>query len=128
MSKNLLTDELYASAENYGIAMTLSTAFGKNINIAIGFSKSDCDKTIEEIDLSVRAFNSLKRADVYTVGEVVDAIASDRINKIKNLGAKTRNEIKTRMLELAYGSLSEFEKKQFLMTTIEKNVRGIKNV
>ena len=63
------------------------------------------------LDFSVRAMNSLKRADFFTVGEVVDSIVNEEISKIRNLGKKTENEIRTRILAFGYDRLTETEKK-----------------
>ena len=122
MDKLKVVEELYKASEIYGLPETLDKVFGKNISVRIGFSKIDCDKKIEEIEFSVRAINSLKRTGVFTIGEVIDAIAQDKIMQIKNLGAKTRNEIKTRLLVLGYENSTEAEKKQFLLDVIDRNL------
>ena len=121
MDKLKVVEELYKASEIYGLTETLDKVFGKNVSVRIGFSKIDCDKKIEEIEFSVRAINSLKRTGVFTIGEVIDAIAQDKIMQIKNLGTKTRNEIKTRLLVLGYENSTVTEKKQFLMDVLERN-------
>ena len=50
------------------------------------------DMSIEELDLSVRSFNSLKRANVNTVGELVNK-TEDEMMKVRNLGRKSLEEI-----------------------------------
>ena len=47
---------------------------------------------IEELDLSVRAFNCLKRADIYNVGDIIK-LSEEQINNIRNLGKKPYCEI-----------------------------------
>ena len=49
-------------------------------------------KTIEELDLSVRAYNCLKKAGINTVGDLVKYKYQDLI-KVRNLGKKTLKEI-----------------------------------
>ncbi len=65
------------------------------------------DLSVEELDLSVRSFNCLKRAAINTVGELVQKTEAD-LMKVRNLGKKSLAEIKEKLasLELA---LSEEE-------------------
>lgn len=56
---------------------------------------------IEELDLTVRSFNCLKKAEVSTVGELA-ALSWQDLLKIKNLGRKSLNEISEKMRELGY--------------------------
>ncbi len=49
-------------------------------------------KTIEELDLSVRAYNCLKKANINTVGDLIKYKQQDLL-KVRNLGRKTLKEI-----------------------------------
>ncbi len=55
--------------------------------------------TIEELDLSVRSFNCLKRAGINTVGELTQK-TSEEMMKIRNLGKKSMEEIQQKLDEL----------------------------
>ena len=55
---------------------------------------------IEELDLSVRAYNSLKLAGINTLGEMAIRSISD-YKKIRNLGEKTLNEIIEKLRSLS---------------------------
>jgi DNA-directed RNA polymerase subunit alpha len=57
------------------------------------------DMTIEELDLSVRSFNCLKRAGINTVGELVQKNAEDMM-KVRNLGKKSLEEVDKKLAEL----------------------------
>lgn len=61
--------------------------------------------------MRARASNALKRASVFTIGEAIDLIADDGLLKVRNLGKKTQNEIKTRILMFGYERLTEAENK-----------------
>ena len=50
------------------------------------------EMTIEELDLSVRAFNCLKRAGVNSVGDLVTK-STDEMMKVRNLGKKSLEEV-----------------------------------
>ena len=50
------------------------------------------DMTIEELDLSVRSFNCLKRAGINTVEDLIDKTEEDMM-KVRNLGRKSLEEV-----------------------------------
>ena len=54
------------------------------------------DMSIEELDLSVRSYNCLKRANIQTVQELT-AKTEDDMMKVKNLGKKSLKEIKEKL-------------------------------
>lgn len=60
------------------------------------------EMTIEELDLSVRAFNCLKRANVNTVGDLTNKTAGEMM-KIRNMGKKSLEEVVNKLdsLDLA---------------------------
>ena len=60
---------------------------------------------IEELELSVRSFNSLKRGGCNTVGDILDVMGEDGqgLRKIRNLGARSEAEIKEKLEELRLG-------------------------
>lgn len=50
------------------------------------------EKTIEEMDLSVRSYNCLKRANIHTVEDLTH-LTEDDIIKVRNLGKKSLDEV-----------------------------------
>lgn len=62
------------------------------------------DKPIEELDLSVRVFNSLKRTGITSVGDVIDMLqrGSDAMLAIRNFGEKSLDELTVRLKEKGY--------------------------
>ncbi len=62
------------------------------------------DIPIEELDLSVRVFNSLKRTGITTVQEVLElnAKGDDALLSIRNFGVKSLNELKEKLEEHGY--------------------------
>lgn len=62
------------------------------------------DTPIENLDLSVRVFNSLKRAGITTVGEVLDLLnkGEDAVMSIRNFGDKSMDELADKMREKNY--------------------------
>ena len=55
------------------------------------------DMTIEELDLSVRSYNCLKRAGIATVLELTQKTEEDMM-KVRNLGKKSLKEVKEKLL------------------------------
>ncbi|GBG04228.1 DNA-directed RNA polymerase subunit alpha [Lactobacillus rodentium] len=57
------------------------------------------EMTIEELDLSVRSYNSLKRAGINTVQELTDKSEADMM-RVRNLGRKSLEEVKNKLNDL----------------------------
>lgn len=57
------------------------------------------EMTIEELDLSVRSFNCLKRAGINTVGDLTNKSPEDMM-KVRNLGKKSFEEVKSKLVSL----------------------------
>ena len=60
------------------------------------------EMTIEELDLSVRSYNCLKRAGINTVKELANKTEEDMM-KVRNLGRKSLEEVKHKLEELGLG-------------------------
>lgn len=57
------------------------------------------EMTVEELDLSVRSFNCLKRAGINTVSDLAEK-TEEEMMKVRNLGKKSFEEVKTRLASL----------------------------
>ena len=60
------------------------------------------DMTIEELDLSVRSYNCLKRANIATVIELTQKTEEDMM-KVRNLGKKSLKEVKEKLQAIGLG-------------------------
>jgi DNA-directed RNA polymerase subunit alpha len=58
-----------------------------------GVSNENLDKSVEELELSVRSYNCLKNANIRTIRELVQKTEAEML-KTKNFGRKSLNEIK----------------------------------
>ncbi|MGD8397615.1 MAG: DNA-directed RNA polymerase subunit alpha [Anaerolineae bacterium] len=65
------------------------------------------DANIEDLDLSVRAFNCLKRAGITKVGEIIERLERDEeeLLAIRNFGQKSLEELKERLEEKEFWPL-----------------------
>ena len=66
------------------------------------------ERTIEELDLSVRAFNCLKRAGVNTVGDLIGK-SPEEMMKVRNLGKKSLEEVMSKLESLGFNLSKEEE-------------------
>ncbi|MFB4165904.1 DNA-directed RNA polymerase subunit alpha [Alteribacillus sp. JSM 102045] len=64
------------------------------------------EMTIEELDLSVRSYNCLKRAGINTVQELTQKSEEDMM-KVRNLGRKSLEEVQEKLGELGLGLRKE---------------------
>jgi len=62
--------------------------------------------TIEELDLSVRSFNCLKRANINTVEDLVNK-TQDEMIKVRNLGRKSLEEVEHKLTMMGLSLASE---------------------
>jgi len=63
--------------------------------------EKDLEKTIEELDLSVRSFNCLKRAGINTVEDLISKSENDMM-KVRNLGRKSLEEVIVKLQDLGF--------------------------
>ena len=66
------------------------------------------EMTIEELDLSVRAFNCLKRAGVNTVNDLINK-SPEEMMKVRNLGKKSLEEVISKLNSLGFNLNGEEE-------------------
>ena len=75
----------------------------KNVEVLVEKENNDKSKalemSIEELELSVRSFNCLKRAGINTVEELIDKTPDDMM-KVRNLGRKSLEEVLGKLKEL----------------------------
>ena len=79
----------------------------KGTNTEVMVEKNDQGKekalemTIEELDLSVRSFNCLKRANINTVEDLINK-TEDEMMKVRNLGRKSLDEVIDKLTKLGF--------------------------
>ena len=62
----------------------------------------ELDKQIEDLDLSVRSYNCLKRAGIHSVRQLVEFSENDLLN-IRNFGVKSIEEVKDKLESMGLG-------------------------
>ena len=72
---------------------------GVRIFAPIPGTNAELDKQIEDLDLSVRSYNCLKRAGIHSVRQLVEFSENDLLN-IRNFGAKSIEEVKDKLISM----------------------------
>ena len=90
--------------EHLNLFVDLSDA-GSNTEIMVEKDDKGKEKvlemTIEELDLSVRSFNCLKRAGINTVEDLINK-SEEEMMKVRNLGRKSLEEVIWKMASLGF--------------------------
>lgn len=63
---------------------------------------TELDKSIDDLDLSVRSYNCLKRAGIHAVRQLVEFSENDLLN-IRNFGVKSIEEVKDKLESMGLG-------------------------
>lgn len=106
-----------------GIVHALHALYGSGIHVEIGFSAASLEMPLDEISFSVRSMNALKRAGMFAVGDVVKILNEGDLMQVRNLGRKSMNEIKTRLLDFGFERLPAEHKLDFYKTVVALNPR-----
>lgn len=124
MEKQELVKRLIEEEKRYGLPVLMDYVFGNDIIVKTGVKLSDCNKSIDELFLSVRSQNALRRAQIDTIGNLVDRLNEGTVKGIRNLGRKSYSEIQTKLLVYHYENMSEERKAKFFSMLIDENSRA----
>ena len=102
LSAKILTDHL-------SLFVDLSDEIGSKATVVEKSAETQdkvLEMTIEELDLSVRSFNCLKRAGINTVADLVNTTEEDMM-KVRNLGRKSYEEVVKKMADMGLNLAKE---------------------
>lgn len=83
--------DIFVADEEYETVQLEASETGEGPSIS--GSNPNLNKTVDELELSVRSYNCLKNADIKTISELVQKSEPEML-KTKNFGRKSLNEIK----------------------------------
>ena len=90
----------------------ISTEVEEDTSEEVFEEKSELEKLlempVEELELSMRAYNCLKRAEIDTVGQLIQKTERE-ISQVRNMGKKSLEEVKTKLAELGLAFREEEE-------------------
>ena len=95
--------------DHFTLFTDLSEVMGKSSTVAETTEKTQdkvLELTIEELDLSVRSFNCLKRANINTVADLISKTEEDMM-KVRNLGRKSLEEVINKLAMMGLSLASE---------------------
>lgn len=121
MTRSELAQKLAARTNECGLIHAIHELIGNGVNVEIGFTTSACAMTIDEINFSVRSMNALRRAGIFTIGDLIKALSGDELIKVRNLGKKSLNEIKTKLLVYGFDQLNTVDKQNFFDELVKRN-------
>jgi len=100
-SAKLIIDHLRHIA---GISQESLAAIALEEEVSSRLTSEIIETPIENLDLSVRVFNSLKRTGITTVGEVLELLekGDEAVMSIRNFGEKSLDELRQKMSEKDY--------------------------
>lgn len=84
----------------------VAPALDRGLGIGSTLPPDRYNTPIEELNLSVRAYNCLKRSGLMTVGQVLEK-SEDELLSLRNFGRKSYDELKERLVELGFLEPSE---------------------
>ena len=95
--------------DHFTLFTNLSDTIGSNSTVVEKVEKEPdtmLKMTIEELDLSVRSFNCLKRANINTVEDLVNK-TQDEMIKVRNLGRKSLEEVEHKLTMMGLSLASD---------------------
>jgi DNA-directed RNA polymerase alpha subunit len=124
MKKLEVVKTLIEAEKEIGLVETLHQVFGKDIKVTLGFAPGTCHASVDELALSVRSWNALRRDGVFTIGDLIERLNEGDLKKIRNLGDKSYREIQTKMLVFGFDRLSDQGKQAFFRVLVENNAES----
>ena len=119
-----MTQEILKEMSKYmeGSMEGLIRERGDRFRYPVYMSAALLDKSIEEMELSVRAHHCLQRAGFHTVGDLVSEIdGREDLMKIRSMGKLSANEVMVSLCCFQYSLLNEEKKKSYVKRIMELN-------
>lgn len=102
-SADILIDELRMFAQ---LGKPLPPVVERGLGIGTMLAPDKYNTPIEDLNLSVRAYNCLKRSGLMTVGQVLEK-SEDELLSLRNFGRKSYDELRDKLIELGLLAPSE---------------------
>lgn len=86
----------------------------------VPYSTRLAELSIDEMNLTVRSSNGLKRANIHTFSNLKDVLGTENgLSHIRNIGTKSIKEIKQFFFEECYTRLLPYEKAQYWQEVLD---------
>ena len=116
-----VTDRAVALRDQADKSGVLSTLHQLGIHDALApYSTRLAELSIDEMNLTVRSSNGLKRASIHTFGSLKEVLAIENgLLNIRNIGQKSIKEIKQLFFEECYNRLLPYEKAHYWQEVLD---------
>lgn len=103
---------------------SLYRKYGQRFRFPVYTGEEFMTTPIEELELSVRSYNCLRRAGLNTVGDIVENVDTrDDLLRIRNLGRRSADEIMDGILRYQYSILPKERRGKYLRRIEEINTK-----
>lgn len=98
---------------------------GGKFHFPMYMTQSMKDRSIEDMDLSARAYHCLKRAGYNTIGELTQAVSDGMsLKSIRNCGITSAMEIMSSLFLFQYNMLPAEQRYEYLVDVVKANVKS----
>ena len=108
------------------ISDALSKVYVKR-HIAIPYTEDMLRVRIVDLGFSRRTSNTLLRARLHTLNDVVNFAQNNKITTVRNLGNNSARELLETILDYCWDHMTEVEKTDFLIDTVTRNSNNIRD-
>lgn len=120
---NYSLEEMKKLIKKNGFYKTIKSIFGESAIFAVdsGFLEACASLQLEDLDLSVRAYNCMKRSRINTVGDLFKPDPKSILGVDRCLSRKSLDEFFEKFTEFRFQRLDETDKNNIIERTIELN-------
>ena len=129
----IINEKVIREMNRYLEGTTVEEVLLKNrklFHFHVMFTNEQMEQGVDVLDLSQRAYNCLRRNNIYTLGDLVNGVKTNgeetskrRLLKFRNLGRKTSEEILLKMFYYQFMVLPEKRKNEYMQEVVLSNCR-----
>ena len=129
----IINEKVIREMNRYLEGTTVEEVLLKNrklFHFHVMFTNEQMEQGVDVLDLSQRAYNCLRRNNIYTLGDLVNGVKTNgeetskrRLLKFRNLGRKTSEEILLKMFYYQFIVLPEKRKNEYMQEVVLSNCR-----
>ena len=117
----IIVDEL---ANGETIASALKAVYEKR-SVAFAFDAKQFDMPIEELHISTRTRNALRRSHIDTVNDAIEFATTKGIMNLRTFGKSCGIELFEGILNYCWMNMNQTERTEFLLDVVERNEENI---
>ena len=125
MTNKIIDSIVNEMANGKKVSEALGTVFYKR-NVVIPCYDRIADVEITSMNMSVKITNSLLRAGLKTIGDVVEYAQDKSFVMVRNFGRGSGICLLETILDIAWDTMDDYERAEFLLNTVERNIGNIR--